>query len=187
LFSDDAIRNKRNTDAVETGASQLVSGRVVQYAPARLLPLADVRDKVRERVVAKQAAALAHKDGQARLAELQASPQAALTAPAQTVSRVQSKDLPRPVVDAALRADAGVLPAAAGVDLGEQGYAVVRVNKVLGRDPVAADAARAQSQYAQAWGDAEAQAYYAALKSRFRVEINVPSTAVETGGDTVSR
>ena len=44
------------------------------------------------------------------------------------------------------------------------------VIKVCGRDPVAADAARAQAQYAQAWADAEAQAYYAALKTRFKVE-----------------
>ena len=28
-----------------------------------------------------------------------------------------------------------------------------------------------QAQYAQAWGSAEAQAYYAALKSRFDVQI----------------
>jgi len=58
-----------------------------------------------------------------------------------------------------------------GVDLGDQGYAVAKITKVLGRDPAAADATRAQSQYAQAWGDAESQAYYAALKSRFKVEI----------------
>ena len=31
--------------------------------------------------------------------------------------------------------------------------------------------AQAQAQYAQAWGDAESQAYYAALKTRMKVEI----------------
>ena len=56
--------------------------------------------------------------------------------------------------------------------LGDEGYAVLRVNKVLGRDPAAGDAALARGQYAQAWADAETQAYYDALKTRYKVEIN---------------
>jgi peptidyl-prolyl cis-trans isomerase D len=186
LFSNDAIRNKRNTDAVETAPNQLVSGRIVQYAPARVLPLAEVRDKVRDRVVALQAAALARKDGEARLAELKKAPQTALSAEPQAVSRAQAKDLPRPLVDAVLRADVSKLPAAVGVDLGEQGYAVARINKVLGRDPVAADVARAQAQYAQTWGEAEAQAYYAALKSRFKVEVKEDVVAAEAAASAAS-
>lgn len=170
LFSADALRNKRNTDAVETGPNQLVSGRVVSYEPARKLPLAEVKDKVRERVVAKQAAALAQKAGEARLAEVKAAPQTALASPVVTASRAQPKDLPRAVLDAALGVDADKLPAAVGVDLGAQGYAVVRVTKVLGRDPAVGDAERAKAEYAQVWGDAETQAYYAALKRRFDAE-----------------
>jgi peptidyl-prolyl cis-trans isomerase D len=170
LFSADALRNKRNTDAIETGPNQLVSGRVVQYQPQRLLPFAEVKDRVRARVVAKQAAALAKKAGEARLAEVKAAPGTALAAPAVTASRAQPKDLPRPVLDAALQADAGKLPAVVGVDLGEQGYAVVRVTQVLGRDPMVGDMARAKAEYAQVWGDAETQAYYDALKRRFDVE-----------------
>ncbi len=170
LFSADALRNKRNTDAVETGPNQLVSGRIVQYQPERLLPFAEVKDKVRELVVAQQAAALAKKAGEARLAEVKAAPQTALAAPAVTVSRAQPKELARPVLDAALRADASQLPAVVGVDLGRQGYAVVRVTKVLGRDPAVGDMERAKAEYAQVWGDAEIQAYYGALKRRFDVE-----------------
>ena len=41
-----------------------------------------------------------------------------------------------------------------------------------GRDPVVADPAKAMAQYAQVWADAEAQAYYAALKTRFKVSIS---------------
>src|SRR5690606_6092070 len=132
LFSADALRNKRNTDAVETAPNQLVSGRIVQYQPERQLPFDDVKDKVRQLVVAQQAAALAKKAGEARLAELKAAPQTALAASAVTASRAQPKDLAPPVLDAALRADASQLPAVAGVDLGAQGYAIVRVTKVLG-------------------------------------------------------
>ncbi|HEX6708053.1 MAG TPA: SurA N-terminal domain-containing protein [Albitalea sp.] len=179
LFSSDNIRNKRNTDAVETAPNQLVSARVVQYTPARTLPLAEVKDKVRASVAAQQAAALAKKEGEDKLAVLKKEPQTALAGEAQVVSRASTRNLPGPVVDAILRADTGKLPAAAGVDLGSAGFAVVRVVKVLGRDPVAADAVRAQAQYAQAWGDAEAQAYYNALKDRLKVDVKERAVAAD--------
>jgi len=175
LFSADALRNKRNTEAIETAASTLVSARITQYSPAATPPLADVSAKVREKVVAIQAAALARKEGEARLAALRQAPATDLGTPALTVSRAQAKDMPRPVVDAVLKAPANPLPAVAGVDLGNDGYAVARVVKVLGRDPVAADAAQASAQYAQSWAAAEAQAYYAALKSRVKVEVTAPA------------
>ncbi|HET7793069.1 MAG TPA: SurA N-terminal domain-containing protein [Rhizobacter sp.] len=176
LFGADALRNKRNTEAIETAPNTLVSARIAEYSPAATPPLAEVRARVRERVIAAQAAALARKEGEARLAALRQAPATDLGTPAQTISRAQAKDLPRPVVDAALKAPATSLPGVAGVELGDQGYAVVRVLKVLGRDPAAADPVRASAQYTQSWASAEAQAYYAALKSRFKVEVHMPSS-----------
>lgn len=174
LFSEDAIRNKRNTDAVETAPNQLVAGRVVRHTAAHTRPLAEVKDQVREAVAREQAAALARKEGEARLAELKKDPKAEMQGEPLVISRATAKDLPRQVIDVALRADPAALPTPAGADLGDEGYAVVRVNKILGRDPVAADTARAQAQYAQAWADAETLAYYEALKSRLDVEIHAP-------------
>ena len=63
LFSSDATRDKRNTKAIDVGANQLAAGRVVQYQPAHQLPLAEVKDKVRQQLAAAQAAALADKLG----------------------------------------------------------------------------------------------------------------------------
>jgi peptidyl-prolyl cis-trans isomerase D len=171
LFGNDAVVNKRNTEAVETGASQLVSGRIVAYAKAHQLPLTEVKPLVRGKLVQAQAAALARKLGEARLAALRAAPATVMSEPAQTISRAKAGEVPRALVEAVLKAPAATLPAFVGVDLGnEQGYAVAKLTKVLGRDPVAADAARAQSSYAQTWGDAESQAYYEALKVRFKVD-----------------
>ena len=184
LFGNDAIRSKRNTEAIETAPNTLVSGRVLTHVPARQLPLADVKTQVRERLVVTQAAALARKSGEARLAELRAAPATQMAAAAVTLSRAQSQDLPGALVDAILKAPATALPAFVGVDLGEQGYAIAKIGKVLGRDPVTADASRAQSQYAQAWGDAESQAYYDALKKRYKVEIN--ASAVPAAGSSAS-
>jgi peptidyl-prolyl cis-trans isomerase D len=149
----------------------MVSGRLVKYEAAHQLPLADVKAKVRDRLVTLQAAALARKQGEARLAELRAAPETAMPDAAVTVSRAQPRELTGALIDAVLKAPAAKLPAFVGVDLGDQGYAVVKIAKVLSRDPAAGDASRAQAQYGQAWGDAEGQAYYAALKTRFKVEI----------------
>ncbi|MEP7102034.1 MAG: peptidylprolyl isomerase, partial [Burkholderiales bacterium] len=192
LFGTDAVRNKRNTEAIEVAPSTLVSGRVVKYEAAHQQPLADVKVQVRERVVVAQAAALTRKLGEARLAELRAAPASAMSEAAVTLSRANARDLPALLVDAVLKAPTAALPAYLGVPLGDQGYAVVKIAKVLGRDPVTADSARAQSQYAQAWGDAESQAYYSALKSRFKVEIKpnaLPAAAADaaSGASTAAK
>lgn len=175
IFNAETLRNKRNTEAVETAPSTLVSARIVNYQPTTTPPLADVKARVREKVAAQQAAALARKEGEARLAELRKAPATDLGTPVKTVSRAQqSQDLPRGVIDAALKAP--TVPAVEGVSLDDDGYIVVKVTKVLGRDPSVADPARATGSYSQAWASAEANAYYAALKSRFKVEVS-PSAA----------
>ncbi|CAM5796974.1 SurA N-terminal domain-containing protein [Rhizobacter fulvus] len=185
LFGTDAVRNKRNTEAIEVAASTLASGRVVKYEAAHQLPLEEVKAGLRERLIVVQAAARARKLGEARLAELRAAPATALPDASVIVSRAQTRELPGTLVDAVLKAPVATLPAFVGVDLGDQGYAVAKIVKVLGRDPATADATRAQAQYAQAWGEAEAQAYYTALKSRLKVEIR-PSALPVGSGDAAS-
>jgi len=171
LFGNDAARNKRNTEAVEVATSTMASGRVVKYEAAHQLPLDQVKVRVRERVLAEQASALSRKLGEARLAALKVAPDTALTEAPQTVSRAQPGNAAGALLDAVLRAPADRLPVFIGVDLGASGYAVAKISKLLGRDPAVGDPVRAQTQYAQAWGDAESQAYYAALKTRYKVEI----------------
>ena len=115
---------------------------------------------------------MAKKLGAEKLAAARAAPQTALSDNTLIVSRAQTRDLPRQIVDAALKAPVATLPAHVGVDLGDQGYAVVRITKLWGRDPAAADPAKGKEQYALIWSDAEAQAYYAALRSRFKATVN---------------
>lgn len=177
VFGNDALRNKRNTDAVEVGPNQLASARVLQYTPAHTLALAEVKDRVRESLVARESAALAKKEGQARLAAVRADPAAALPL-AVTVSRAQPQGLPRSVLEAALRLEATKLPAATGVDLGAQGFVVVRVLKVLPRDTPAAEEPRLREQYAQTWAAAEAEAYLETLKKRYKAVVKIKPEAV---------
>ncbi len=177
LFAPDATERKRNTEAVEVGANQLASGRVTQYSPARTRPFDEVKAQVRERVVANKAAELAKKEGAAKLATWKATPATAELPPAPVILGRQGGDdkQPREIVEAALRADASKLPALVGVDLGADGYAVVKVNKVLARDtPKPEQLQQEVGQYTRAWSTAETLAYYEILKERFKVQINVP-------------
>ncbi|MEI7465956.1 MAG: SurA N-terminal domain-containing protein [Burkholderiales bacterium] len=185
LFASDALRNKRNTDAVETVANQLVSGRIVQYEAAHALPLADVREQVRARVVGVQAASLAQAEGKARLAALQQSPQTDMGIEPRRISRLQTQELGKATTLAVLGVDPKKLPAFVGIDLGSEGYAVAKVQKVIGRDPVVADVAQARNQYEQAWSDAETQSYLGALKVRLKVRIDAKTTAKTTATEPV--
>jgi peptidyl-prolyl cis-trans isomerase D len=175
LFGSDAVDKKRNTEAVETAPNELASGRVTKYTPARTQPFAEVKDKVRDRFIAARAAELAKQEGIAKLAAWKANPGSAeLPAPV-TVSREEAPKHPPGVVEAALRADPAALPTLVGVDVGPQGYAVVKVDKVLPRAPSTPEAAKQEvQQYSRAWGAAENVAYYSMLKERFKTQIKVP-------------
>lgn len=175
LFAPDAVERKRNTEAVEFGPNQMVSGRIVQYQPARTRPFEEVQAQVREQVVAAKAAELARKDGEAKLAAWQAAPASAQLPAAMPLSRQDAGKQPRQVIDAALRADPAKLPALVGVDLGAEGYAIVQVNKVLPREAPAPQQAQAEAaQYTRLWGTVEALAYYEMLKERYKAQISVP-------------
>lgn len=170
VFAVDAVKNKRNTDAVEVGPNQLVAARVVKHEPARTLALAEVKDRVRERVVVAQAAALARSEAAARLAALQKTPGEALPQSV-VLSRMQTLGAPRQVTEAVLRADPSKLPYLTSVDLGDAGTFLLRVTQVLPREvpPGAEDTLR--DQLSQTWAGAEAEAYLAALKKRYKSEV----------------
>jgi len=172
LFSADSLEKKRNTEAVEIAPGQMVAGRVTQHVPARTLPLEAVKAQVRERVKATRGAEMAKKAGADQLAAWKADPASAKLPTAVVVSREDPARQPRPAVEAALQADPTALPALLGVEMGDAGYAVVRVVKSIPRTaPPEAVARQEGQQYAQWWSQAEALAYYNLLKNRHKVKV----------------
>jgi len=196
LFQPEAIQGKNNTEAIEIGPQRMAAGRIVEYQPAMLLPLEQVKEQVRTRYIAEQSAQLARQAGQAQLAAWRTAPQdaaskeGALLSEALTVSRDQTAEQPLTIINAALRAPIDSLPAWEGVDLGAQGYAVIKINQVLEREPHPQEQLEdmqrmEQQQYTQAWHAAEAAAYYELLKERLKVQIKVskPSAEPDTAAD----
>ena len=178
LFSDASLQKNRNTEAVEVAPNTLVSARVIKHHPAATLPFADVKDTVKRNLTQEKAAEMAKAQGEQRVAALKNSADGLPNAIVLSRDKSQ-KQLPQ-VVDAVLKADPAKLPVVTGVDLGAQGYAVVRVTKVL---PPEADnkelMAQAQQQFTQLWGTAETLAYLAHLKTMLKAEILVAKPAAD--------
>ena len=175
VFAEESVSKRRNTAAIEVGNNTLVSVRIVNHRPAALRPFAEVKDLVRAQYVREQSLVLAKAAGQKQLTEWQAQADKAQLGPALVVSRDQAQTLAPALLDAALRADPAKLPVLVGVDLGTQGYAVVRVNKLVARDaPNAQQQQQSRQQFARLLGNAEAAAYLAHLRAQFKVEILVP-------------
>ena len=174
LFSSDSVEKKNNTEAVETGVNQLVTARIVAHRPAHTLDLDEVKLRILALLKGQKAQALAHQDGQKALADGKAGGNLKL----QTlvgVSRDKPQGLQPQELSVALHTDVTHLPAWAGVDLGSQGYAVLKVVKQQNREAPGADqAAQELRQYDQWWTSAEGQAYYNLLKNRLKAEIKVP-------------
>jgi peptidyl-prolyl cis-trans isomerase D len=182
IFSPDSLEKKRNTEAVEVAVNQLASARVTQYTAARTRSLSEVHLNVKDRLVAAQSAEMAKKEGVAKLALWKgAAPNNLPTAV--VVTREGAQIVPAQVLDAVLLADASTLPAWVGIDMGAQGYAVARVNKLMSRSaPVPATAEQERKQYAQWVANAENQAYYKMLADRFKVQIKAKRPARTTVG-----
>lgn len=172
LFTNDVLKNKRNTEAVDVGNNTLVSARVTAHTPARVRPLAEVSEQIKMTLVQERAAQKANALGKAKLAELQKAPSDAGFGPAKSVSRTDPAGLPPDALAAIMKADVSKLPAYVGVDLGARGYGIYRIGKV--ETPPAPDAAQLEARTAaltRAEAEAEAFAYLEALRKRHKAEI----------------
>src|SRR3569832_1379226 len=184
LFSDESIKNKHNTEAVEVAANTLIAGHVIEYKPVSKKPFEEVKAAVRERVVQEEAAALAKKAGEAKLAELKSKPDAAGFSAAKMVSRAKNPGMSSQAFTAVMKADVTKLPSFVGVELPAQGYGVYRINKVV--QPATVDNARRQAeqqQIANALAQQESLAYIDVLKKKAKAEIIKPAAIVVPASD----
>lgn len=187
IFADDSLKNKRNTMAVEVAPSTLIAGRVVEYKPAAKRPLAEVETAIRQRVTLEEAAKLAQKAGEAKLAAVKASGDAAGFGEAKMVSRTKQPPVNPAAAMAVLKADVSKLPAYVGVELPGQGYGVYRIGKVA--QPAQPDEARRkaeQEQIAGAVGQQEMYGFVEALKQKAKAKVNVKPVAAASA-DTTAR
>ncbi len=131
LFTDEVLKNKRNTEAVEIGASSLVVARVVESKPAVIRPFAEVQVPLIRRLAREEAVKLAKQDGEAKLAALKAGKGDVKFPALLAISRAATGGLQPPVVDAAMRANPKALPTFVGVADPSGSYTLIQVAKVI--------------------------------------------------------
>ncbi len=176
LFSDDGLKNKRNTEAVEVAPGTLVSARVLEHKPAALQPLETVKGDIEKYLIREEALNLASKDGEEKLARLAKGEAVDLKwSPARNVSRTAGQGLPPDALRTVFKTDTAKLPAYAGVAVPGSGYALYRISSVKGAGEIGKDdpLGRALAQkYARFVAEEEFAAWMSTLKEKFPVEIN---------------
>lgn len=182
IFSEDAVKHKRNTEAIEVAPNTLVSARVVEHKPAEMLPLEKVAGAIEQALAREAALAKAAEAGQAELEKLRRGEKSALSwGKVRSVSRMHAPELSKAAAEAIFAADAGKLPAYAGVKTAT-GFALYRIDQVKAFDPAAAGdtAPRAQAlqqQYNEVLAREDLINWLAALRQQYGVKIN--SAALE--------
>ncbi len=182
LFSDDAIKNKRNTEAVEVAPGTLVSARVVEHKPAELRAFEAVRADIEKHLAREEAVKLAAKDGEDKLARLAKGEQVSLSwMPPRYISRVDPQGQSAEALRAIYRVDAAKMPAYVGVALPGAGYTLYRVASVRAVDPAKEDVRGRMlgQQYARAVSEEEFAAWMATLRDAYPVTINKAALEVK--------
>ena len=188
VFNSDVSLNKGNTQPIPVAATHVVVARVTKHQPARTEAFDLVRDQVRALFVAQESAKLAHEAAKTQLEAVRKSPASAPWLPALDVSREKTGDVPTPVLEAALRSETKQLPNISVVDLGEQGAAILQVNKIVAAEALPADVKKqAEQQYVMGWSRAEMDAYYNMLKDRFKVKISVADPKKQAAVEKASK
>ena len=184
LFSDEATKSKRNTEAIEVSPQFLIAGRVVEYKPVTQTPLTLVRQQVEESILLYETEKLALKAGEAKLAELRSGGTAEFST-TKSVSRNSNSTTPPPAVTAIMKADVSKLPAYVGVNLGGMGYRIFRINKITEEIADAASGKAEEQQVNEFLATQEMAAYLGVIKKRAKAEILKPTTMAKAAPATV--
>lgn len=174
VFSEDALKLKRNTEAVEVAPNTLVAARVAEYKAASYKPFEELSTELAKRLLREQGNAMAVKQGKDALAGLQKGDAVADLKWGATIliNRENASSMGKDALNRIFRADAGKLPAYTGIENPKGGYLLIKVSKVV--EPGAIDPAKKKSyanQLRQALAQEYSSAYLASLKQKADISI----------------
>jgi peptidyl-prolyl cis-trans isomerase D len=181
IFSDEAVKNKRNTSAIEVKPDTLVAARILEYKPASVRAFGEVQESIRQKLARQQGQDLAVKQGQSDLAQLLGGGKPALKWGAvQTVTRAQHGSLDTALVRQIFQADAAKLPQYVGAVDPQNGYMLVRIDAVKDGEAIDdAKRARYAQQLRQLTGDEMFRAYLADARQHATIKLNLPAAPAQ--------
>lgn len=176
VFSESAIRDHYNTEAIEVAPDTFVSARVLEHRPASVQSVGLVKDKIVAFLKQQLAAESTEKEGEQKLARLQAgeTDESLEWGNPVTISYTQKKGGDDEVLRALFQADTGKLPAYTGVKTSKGGFDLIRINqvKVPAAESESSKYALLVNQLQQVHGQEELNAYLSGLRQRSEVRIN---------------
>lgn len=181
-FSPEVFQDKFNSGVIEAAPGTLVALRVDKVNPSAVPPIEQVKELIREELVATGALKLARESGQAALAVIAdgSQPPVGFTAP-EIVSRQDARNLNAPELASVMALPVKDVPKVIGVQTPD-GYSLIEVKAVDPGQPLPeANQQQFKNQLAQAWGRAEEQAALAVLRRVFNVQILPDAKAVIDG------
>lgn len=172
VFSEESLKEHRNTEAVEVSPNNLVSARVVDYKPAAPRSFDEVKGSIEALLKLEAASKLALAKGEAALKDLRAGKEVKdieWITPV-TVDRKNAQGLTDLAMNQVFKTNAAKLPAYSGVADAKQGYLLVKVIKV---EPALADDAEAKKTAQTDLNAALAAEYLASYKQSLREKSKV--------------
>ncbi len=171
IFSNEVLKEHRNTEAVEISPDNLIAARVVDYKPSAPKSFDEVKSGIEALLKLEAASKLAVAKGEAALKNLREGKAVAGIEwiPEVTVDRKHAEGLTDLAMREVFKANTNKLPAYSGLADNKQGYLIVKVIKVdaLALDEDAAKTAKNELNAALA------SEYLAAYKQSLREKENV--------------
>jgi peptidyl-prolyl cis-trans isomerase D len=182
-FSDAVLVQNNNSDPIDLGANHIVVVRVAEHKPATPIPLDEVRDQVRGKIIAERTSKEAKAHADALFAELGKGETLDQLASAQKLKVEEQKGIGRDAanVDGALVKAAFEMPRPQDkpgtrlVDLGGDAYALIELVKVVDGDPSKLDAKTkeaARNTLAEGSGSEAVREFLAALRRDTKITVS---------------
>jgi peptidyl-prolyl cis-trans isomerase D len=174
VFSEEAVKNRRNTEAVEVQPNMLLSARVVEHQPESLLAFDDVKKDIMQHLSSERASELAAKEGRAALEKLQKGEAAGLRwSPPAMVTPQRRQGLHPEAAQAIFGADTSKLPAYVGVPVSDGRFVIYRISKVQEVESVGADKIKAAGeQIGRLAAQQQFEALITSMRERSEVVVN---------------
>ena len=173
LYSKESIKDHRNTEAIEVTPNNLISARVVDYKAQSTKPFADVRKNIEDYLKFESAKKMVASEGEVALKSLTNASHKIDWQPATLVDRKNTKGLSDAVVNHAYKMPTDKLPSYSGFMDGNNGYVIVKVNKVSFPNESNEENKQAfASDYSEALSAEYLSAYLKGLKAKASVSVN---------------
>lgn len=175
IFSEESLKDRRNTEAVEIAPNNLVSARVIDYKPSAPRSFDDVKAGIEDLLKLEAASKLAIAKGEAALKSLRGGAEVADVSwiPEVTVDRKNAQGLTQLAMTQIFKTDTSKLPAYSGLADSKQGFLLVKVISVdsaLAADEEAAKTAKTELNAALA--SEYLAAYKQSLREKAKVKVN---------------